>query len=95
MLIKLQKRKQEFTLTSKDTIAADMSIGYSFQMTNFSCLLLFRFNDETGSERKILPQYDDPVADEVKFMSCFSKKSLVFDIVHISLIRCFLAGNNS
>lgn len=27
----------------------------------------FRFSDEPGSERKMLPQYDDPIVDEVRF----------------------------
>ena len=74
MLIKLQKRKQEFMMTSKYTIALDMIIGNSFVITNFFYLLTFRFNDETGSEKKILPQYDDQVTEEVKFISCCSKK---------------------
>ena len=35
-------------------------------ISDCSFVLIFRFNDEPGSEKKILPQYDDPVTDEVK-----------------------------
>lgn len=31
---------------------------------HFYCI---RFSEEPGTEKKILPQYDDPVADEVDF----------------------------
>ena len=38
----------------------------------------FRFNDDPGAEKKMLPQYDDPIADEVWFLVFFPfiKKSL-------------------
>lgn len=55
-------------------------------------MLLLRFNDDTGSERTILPQYDDPVVDEVKFLSCYFKRSLVLYMVHFSFIGYFLQG---
>lgn len=35
-----------------------------------------RFNDEPGAERKVLPQYDDPIADEVK--PIFKKFKITF-----------------
>lgn len=42
---------------------------YLFQMINYPFVhcVIFRFNDEPGFERKILPQYDDPTVDEVRF----------------------------
>lgn len=29
---------------------------------------MFRFNDDPNSEKKILPQYDDPSTDEVSIL---------------------------
>jgi len=38
------------------------------------CPLNFRFNDDPFLEKKILPQYDDPAAEEVCYSCCIPKK---------------------
>lgn len=65
-LIRLQKRKRVFMMISKYNQTSILITSYEVCMTHspFSCYYI-RFSDEPGADRKMLPQYDDPVADEV------------------------------
>lgn len=69
-LIKLRRRKQGYMMISKMSyLCYLMDFISSGCLKNYSVFSLVRFNDIPGSERKILPQYDDPVADEVSLVT--------------------------
>lgn len=59
-------QSSEFTLQN---IIIDFVFVYcsAWFENSISNLMIYRFNDDTAAEKKILPQYDDPVTDEVNF----------------------------
>ena len=80
-------------MTSNSNITGNFISVSLLQMTkrpSLSFLFLFfpfcyfRFNDELGSEKKILPQYDDPVKDEVCSSLTYSEFCLSYYLMYLS-----------
>lgn len=70
---------------------------HCFTLTFLFCYIYIRFNDQMGVEKKMLPQYDDPVADEVDsniLTMIFFCKSTFINFLD-SLILFYVTGVDS
>lgn len=70
-------------MISKMNVTMVVLVSYTYMLMTelLWCVLALRFNDDPSSERKILPQYDDPGAEEV-FLS------FVYSFCHLSHSYC-------